>query len=249
MVECTKDEVIVNSFATECFREVADKDYIASRKIYRLGLIEQFQWNALQTIEKYLKAILLYNQVSAKGLGHDIEKSLKRVERINYFELNLSDKERKFITHLNNNAQNRYLEQSSYALGDELLLLDLLVWSVRRYCQVIKHSIKLKGKILDTLPATLSSLTSDYYKENPHKFILIGGYLEQVVKRKKSDPEREALIWENFFFGVRKKKKIKNFTYRGRSVNPPHFRDEARYEILKEFVDFPKRIRRIFENN
>jgi hypothetical protein len=56
-----EERVIVNSFATECFRNVADTDYVAARMHSRFGLIEQFQWSALQAIEKYLKAILLYN--------------------------------------------------------------------------------------------------------------------------------------------------------------------------------------------
>jgi len=245
----SNEEKIVISFATECFRNVADKDYIAARMIYRLNLIEQFQWIALQAIEKYLKSILLYNLRSAKGLNHDLEKALDKVEEIDYLEFDLLEEGKKFITHLNKNAQNRYLEQCSYALGNELLLLDHTVWSIRRYCTVVNYEINCNGEKINMLPYELKKIKLDYYKNNPHKFSLIGGYLEKVLKREKSDPERKALIWKNFYFGLNRKQKIKNFTFRSRSVNPPHFRYIRGYEILKEYVYFPKRIKKMFEEN
>ncbi len=248
MTSSTEEKIVI-SFATECFRNVADKDYISARMIYRLGLMEQFQWLALQAIKKYLKSILLYNLRCAKGLNHDLEEALKQVEEIDYLEFDLSEEGRKFITHLNQNAQNRYLEQPSRTLGDELLLLDHTVWSIRRYCKVINYEIASQGENINMLQYELEQIKSDYYKNNPHKFSLIGGYLEEVIKREKSDPERKALVWKNFYFGLRKKQKIKNFTCQLHSVNPPHFRDIRRYEILKRYVHFLWRIRKILEQN
>jgi len=245
----SSEEKIVISFATECFRNVADKDYICARMIYRLGLMEQFQWLAMQAIEKYLKSILLYNLRSAKGLNHDLEKALEKVEKIDYLEFELSEEGRKFITHLNQNAQNRYLEHSSHTLEDELLLLDHTVWSIRRYCKVINYEINHNGRTINMLQYELRQIKSDYYKNNPHKFSLIGGYLEEVIKRENSDPERKVLIWKNFYFGSRKKQKIKNFTCQLHSVTPPHFRDIRQYEILKRYIYFPHKIRRILEEN
>ena len=41
-----------------------------ARACYRLKFSQQFLWSPLQAVEKYLKAILLYNDRSAKGLGY-----------------------------------------------------------------------------------------------------------------------------------------------------------------------------------
>jgi len=61
----------IYDFATRSFRDLADQDYITARIAYRKEFEQQFRWCALQALEKYLKAILIFNSVSAKGLGHD----------------------------------------------------------------------------------------------------------------------------------------------------------------------------------
>jgi len=61
--------IILNTYAHECLMRMADQDYLAARICYRHNLIDQFLWSALQAVEKYLKAILLYNRASAKGLS------------------------------------------------------------------------------------------------------------------------------------------------------------------------------------
>jgi len=60
----------INDFANRSFRDHADQDYIMARIAYRKEFDQQFRWCSLQALEKYLKAILLYNRVSAKGIGH-----------------------------------------------------------------------------------------------------------------------------------------------------------------------------------
>ncbi|OHB98002.1 MAG: hypothetical protein A2W74_02570 [Planctomycetes bacterium RIFCSPLOWO2_12_38_17] len=242
-----RESSIVNSFATECFRNVADKDYIVARNTFRLGLIEHFQWNAHQAIEKYFKAILLYNKKSTKGIGHDLSKALRRISTISEFSVNLSDEEDKYINHLNNNAQNRYLEQPSCSFGEDLFLLDMTVWSIRRYCHVINYKMKkIDGTDVNLLPYELKKISHECYKENPYKF-RIGGYLEGVLGRKKTDLERISLTWKNSYFGARRKIIINNFPIYRHAVVPPHFRDERRYHILKDYVDFPGRIRKLFK--
>ena len=49
----------VDAFIDMSFRDAADEDYIAARVAYRLELTHTFLWASLQTVEKYLKAILL----------------------------------------------------------------------------------------------------------------------------------------------------------------------------------------------
>ncbi len=59
-------QVILNTFARDVFRKQADYDYIAARMNYRMRLREQFLWSGQQAVEKYFKAILLYNGISAR---------------------------------------------------------------------------------------------------------------------------------------------------------------------------------------
>jgi len=47
----------LNSFATQSFRDQADRDYIAARLACRYELFPQFSCSSHQAIEKYLKAI------------------------------------------------------------------------------------------------------------------------------------------------------------------------------------------------
>jgi HEPN domain-containing protein len=42
----------------------------------------QFPWSSQQAIEKYLKAILLYNRITAKKLGHDLTTALTRTRTL-----------------------------------------------------------------------------------------------------------------------------------------------------------------------
>ena len=73
-----------NDFIKRCFRDQADTDYISARANWRLGLSDKFYWAGEQSLEKYLKAILLYHNRSAKGLWHDLTKALEAVEDLRH---------------------------------------------------------------------------------------------------------------------------------------------------------------------
>ncbi len=57
-------------------RDLADKDYISARMSYRVDLTDQFLWSGLQALEKYLKATLLFNNLSTLKLSHHLDKAL-----------------------------------------------------------------------------------------------------------------------------------------------------------------------------
>lgn len=62
-------------FAHKFFVVPSDRNYFFARFAKTYGINEEFWWQALQTIEKLLKAGLVLNGVSVKsGYGHDIEK-------------------------------------------------------------------------------------------------------------------------------------------------------------------------------
>ncbi len=225
------------------FRDPADQDYIAARVLYRLGLLSQFLWAAEQAIEKYLKAILLYNDTSAKGLGHDLEKALNRLGEINDIAFRIPEDVRKFIAHLNEEGSNRYFEYPVRVLGDELLQLDKAVWHLRRYAQWLRGTVELKNGPVDRLPFELDDLHS-FEPADAHRFRLSGGYLEQVLK--KASAAREHLVWKNFYYGDRRKRYIK-FAKVGLLANPAHYLRPEIFEELSSRVDFSKAVKDAFK--
>jgi hypothetical protein len=64
-------------FAHQFFVKPADRNYLLARFARSQGMHEEFYWQSLQAIEKYIKSGLILNGQSAKGFGHDIEKLWK----------------------------------------------------------------------------------------------------------------------------------------------------------------------------
>ena len=200
----------INGFATQSFRDQADRDYIAARLACRTDLMPQFLWSAQQAVEKYLKAILLYNRVPAKKVLHNIAAALQLAEAIprTPFTINLSARSRKFIDHLATYGQNRYIEKPYHVNGHILVDLDLTVWELRRYCQVLSVFGKvLPEKEQKLLAQALSDLTKSDTKPR-YKFRVHGGFLEEVLKSPKH-PARSALLWNNATFASRKRATVK----------------------------------------
>ncbi|UTW56430.1 HEPN domain-containing protein [Kordiimonas sp. SCSIO 12610] len=57
----------------------ADQDYITARWAYHNGIFQNFYWCAAQAIEKYLKAIILFQNQSVKPYKHDLNKLFNNV--------------------------------------------------------------------------------------------------------------------------------------------------------------------------
>ncbi len=177
------DRSLVNNFARTSFRDVADQDYIAARVNYRAHLPEPFLWCSLQAIEKYLKAILLFNDCSARRIGHDLEKGLLRVLGISDIHFDIPSDVRSFLRYVSPLGSNRYLEYSSYLRRYCLFELDKSVWHIRRYCFYMRGEIRRRdGSRIQRLPLELSKVHDEYYVENPHKYELFQGYLEKALK-------------------------------------------------------------------
>lgn len=98
----------LNDFANRSFRDMADGDYIVARQAFRHGLVQQALWSSLQAIEKYLKAILLYNRVPAKDLGHSIADALALVRAKVAFDVKLTPVAEQFIAYLDALGKDRY---------------------------------------------------------------------------------------------------------------------------------------------
>ena len=68
-----------NRFVSRMFLATADQNYIIARWAALNDLYLDFFWMGLHAVEKYLKAILLFNGESAICYGHNIERLSRAV--------------------------------------------------------------------------------------------------------------------------------------------------------------------------
>lgn len=241
MYSSEKDKLdrYLNAFATQSFRDQADRDYIAARLTCRYELFPQFLWSSQQALEKYLKAILLYNRVKATKVGHDINEAMRLTEELS-FKIELSKRSRDFVDLIATYGQFRYLDVPFQIYGHVLVDLDLTVWELRRYCQVLN----VFGKVL---PAEEQSLLDGALKrlaisstEPRYKFRIHNGLLETIIA-KRSHPSRSALLWQNPCFSARKRStvKVKNHL---NAQNPHLTHYPQMLEELLKYVYIPNKI-------
>jgi hypothetical protein len=213
--------------------------------LHRAGLDLQFLWAALQAIEKYFKAILLFNGRSARGLGHGLLNAYERVLSIDDIPFDFPEQTREFLDRLESFGPNRYLQRPYSTWGDELALLDQTVWSVRRYCQYLRTEVGTSRGRVSILAAAIASLQSPRLRLHPRRFSIVGGHLESIL-RDTRNPLRPHLIWCNDYFGSPRGRPSPVRPTRSRSVIPRHFDDPDLFEHLRSKVDFPKEIREYF---
>jgi len=244
-VKTVNKQLCLNDYAKRSFRDMADQDYIAARLCYRSELDQQFLWNSLQAIEKYLKAILLFNGKSAKNLGHKLGKALQRVEKINDIRFEMPPDVKQFILkYLDIYGENRYLDFPAYLRGSALSDLDLTVWNIRRFCYFMRAE-RGDGTKQDRFEIEVKKVHDLKFQEQPYKYKIPGGYLEKILER--NSPGARDLVWKNSYFGRRKKKHPIPSRVRNASVTPTHFLHPEYFPILNEMVDFPKLVRDYFK--
>lgn len=227
----------LNSFATRCFRDVADRDYISARMCYRAGLISQFHWAALQAFEKYYKAILLYNRIKAKDIGHDIAHAQKLARKAP-FEIRLSDISRRLLSHLNDYGRFRYLETSYFIHGPKLVELDKAVWELRRYCRVLNYNLTSPGLEPESMLALELEINERAEKRPFQEFQIVGGALEEIL-RKTDHPSRKPLIWQNGFYGKSRRRKV-TVPAHSYAENSPLFLYPQILDHVLEYIHIPK---------
>jgi len=237
----------INSYATTAFRDFADQDYISARIAYRNEFDQQFRWNALQAVEKYLKAILLYNGCSAKEIGHKVSRALQRVRDISELDFDIPKDVEEFIEYLNNYCDDRYLSYPTYLPKGALITLDKTIWHIRRYCFFMRGEFRSGGKnIVLLIEVNKRSIANSLYEKFPNKYRIFGGYLEKTLDKKL--PAYNSLVWKNFYFGKKRKHKI-SIKDRFSMVNPEHFLFPECFKELNKFIDFPKEIVKQFSSS
>ena len=230
-------DIALNDFATRSFRDTADCDYIHARTAFRADLTEQFYWSCQQAIEKYLKAILLYNEIPATDVGHSVEKALNLCKKLP-FSLDLTERCIEFIKEVDEVGMYRYLEVSYSLYGPKLIELDQTVWNLRLYCRDINYSFDNgAGKAIDNLPYALKEIQAAR-ESKPHKFKGIGGELERI-KNNKRHAARQHLLWQNFYYASRARKSVRMQSPL-RIKNAPLFLDPTLIEKIPKYVYFPK---------
>ena len=141
----------------------------------------QFLWAGQQTIEKYLKCILLLNRIEAKKVRHDLGKAMAKIKASGKLSLDLTRGTEEF-ERLDQYGQYRYLEVSTVAFGIDLVTLDRAVWELRRCCTLRDEPKKLT--LRDGFAAPLLRIP--------------GGVLEAIIADSKN-PARKPLIWNTPF--------------------------------------------------
>ena len=229
----------LNSFASRCFRDVADRDYISARMCYKAGLISQFHWAALQAFEKYYKAILLYNRIKAKRVRHDLSLAQKHAAKAP-FEIRLSPSSSKLLDHLNDCGRFRYLEISYFTHGPKLVELDRAVWELRRYCRVLNYMLPRPGK--EPIPMLDLEIQRNEAAEKmpPQEFQITGGTLESIIN-KRSHPARAPLIWQNGFYGSSRRKRVTVPTHFFAENSPLSLQPQLLDYVL-EYVHIPRTV-------
>lgn len=229
----------LNSFATQSFRDQADRDYIAARLACRYELFPQFLWSSQQALEKYLKAILLYNRVRATQVRHDINEAMRLTAKLP-FKIELSKRSEKFIDFIATYGEYRYLDVPFHVHGHVLVDLDLTVWELRRYCQVLNVFGKIlteeEQALLEEAHQHLTASTT----EPRYKFRIRSGLLESIIANR-HHPSRSALLWQNPCFGARKRSSIKAKNHIN-AQNPHLTHYPEMLEELLKYVYMPKKI-------
>jgi hypothetical protein len=202
-------------------------------------LFPQFLWSSQQALEKYLKGILLYNRIKATRVGHDLNKALSLTGQAS-FKVELSKRTRKFIDHIASCGEFRYLEVPFHVYGHVLLDLDLAVWELRRYCQVLNvfgKNLRADEQVL--LKKAIEDLERS--KTEPHyRFRLSNGLLEKIISER-SHPSRAALLWQNPYFSSRRRATVKvKSHFNAQNPHLTHY-PQMLDELLK-YVFIPPRV-------
>lgn len=229
----------VNNFATRSFRDVADNDYIHARLAYRSRLLPQFLWSSLQAVEKYLKAILLYNRIPAKDVKHNLDRALAHAQSLP-FEIRLSRSSKKFINYIDQLGAYRYLEWSYFFDGPKLVDLDRTVWEIRRYCEVLDYIAEIDGESQSMLSTKISRIERSKL-EAPQKFRAFHGVLEDIVDTVEH-PSRSALVWKNGFFGKRIRRKVR-LVHHWQITNAPLTLKPELLDELIQYIYIPREVR------
>lgn len=200
-----KDDLIADkgSIINEMFLHTADENYIVARWCHENGFYTDFSWNSVHSLEKYLKAVLLFNGIPVGKFGHNLTDLYAEVET---FASDLlpslltkpvdlqtpiwhDEKPGDFLRILegNGNADNRYLTYGYAHRSEFLHMVDSVVWAVRRLAVPLDTFIFNQNDVPN--PPTYRSVL---LKQPDYSFGL-SLPLDQLVRAPDSDAKRAFL--------------------------------------------------------
>uniref|UniRef100_UPI003F494778 hypothetical protein n=1 Tax=Cupriavidus taiwanensis TaxID=164546 RepID=UPI003F494778 len=238
-----EEGVYLNEVARRSFRDTADMDYIAARLAYRSALLPQFHWAGLQAMEKYFKAVLLFNRIPAKDVGHSLSSALELAKQLP-FPLQLCQSSLEIIEHLDSYGADRYLIYSYAAYGPLLTKLDKAVWELRRYCKVLNYDLDIGSMKKNMLAAEINRIEA--LDTRTQQSMLIGGLLETIIKNRKH-PSRPGLIWNNPYFGLRRRRTV-SMRLPSQMVNSPLTLNPHILDSVSTYAHIPKEAKKIFRD-
>ena len=200
-----------SSIIKELFVATADDNYVVARWCYLEGMNVDFLWLAVHCLEKYLKAVLLFNGHSAKSYGHDIVELYAAVYPLAP-ELLPNDLTKPqgldfpywhaetvgpFLERLyrDGQADNRYQLFGYVRHAEDLFKLDEMVFRIRRMCQPLEAHFLSKKR--DNVP-DLSN--RDCLRERPRCAHRLYSKLEDTFDGKRGEALQHAAISNNFSF-------------------------------------------------
>ncbi|TAH37511.1 MAG: HEPN domain-containing protein [Alphaproteobacteria bacterium] len=223
----------IDSTIYKMFVSSADENYILARLAFHNCLHTDFLWLILHAIEKYLKAILLFNGQSVKNNKHDIKSLFERViaiyEDIAVAEFNpvligqfwSKESFAQFIGRLNDRGcpDNRYMTYGYSIRGDELLKADQVIWTIRRYCrrpnQILRNEEGL-SHILDW---------KEVLGKNQKKWELTQNQpIERIIRTRSPEQLYSAFIYLNVPFAP-------NYPHAVQNISLPQKESPFSYEI------------------
>ena len=194
-------ELLINDFAIRSFRHEGDADYVSARMAFRAALSTSL-WASQQTLEKYLKCILLLHRIPGKEVRHDLGRGLELINVSGKVIIDLTPNTQRYISHIDTFGQYRYLEVSRFFHTSHVVSLDRATWELRRYCTS------------DPGPRRLRLVQGVI----PPKYNISGGYLEDILNDE-ANPARGPLLWRNCFFGRRQRRVWKDHSFKIRATN------------------------------
>jgi HEPN domain len=195
----------------ELFVRTADENYITARWCVNSHLYTDFFWLTVHALEKYLKAVLLYNGMSARTYSHNIAKLYDAVEKFagKLLPKDLSVPEwctplpnslptKRFVQYLyrRGNADNRYaLHGYTSRQPRDLFMVDGLVFAVRRLiCSLDDRAFP--KRVRTAPPITNRQLLAN----EPHDFRRMGMPLDNLIAATEDSPLRIAALNQNLHF-------------------------------------------------
>ncbi len=208
-----------NTLIRDMFAQPADEAYAIARWCWLNKMYASFYWNALHSIEKYLKASLLYNGQSAirnhanKNYGHDIEKLFQAVQayalefipdefvRPEKINPNMWHDEAviKFVQRFNSlgDPNNRYNLYGYFQRASDIYVFDQLVFSIRRIAQPLNFYAFLGKKSANPNPQSNADLLRKDSNLQPVNLNKSWRKLSEVFE---SEKHKNALLEHNLAF-------------------------------------------------